>query len=66
MLGLTRAWVWLIGGGIVMAILGIAPSIIVILALLGVVWMPIMALILWGRLLDEMVPVRRSGLEDDR
>ncbi|MEO1274094.1 MAG: hypothetical protein AAFV96_01490 [Pseudomonadota bacterium] len=61
--GTLRAWLWLVGGGVVMAALGFVPSLFVTLALLGVVWVPILVLIFWGRLLDDLVPHRRY---DDR
>ncbi|MEM6358024.1 MAG: hypothetical protein AAF844_20390 [Pseudomonadota bacterium] len=63
--GTLRVWLWLLGGGVVMALLGIAPSLIVMLALLGVVWVPILVLVFWGRLLDDMVPHRRRDGDRD-
>ncbi|MEM6677193.1 MAG: hypothetical protein AAF675_04890 [Pseudomonadota bacterium] len=58
--GLMRGWLWLIGAGIVMVLIGVMPSVFVILAMLGVVVVPILVLCLWGRLLDEMVTHRRN------
>ncbi|MEM7528800.1 MAG: hypothetical protein AAF416_14170 [Pseudomonadota bacterium] len=57
--GLMRVWLCLIGAGIVVALIGIAPSVVIVMALMGVVWVPIVVLVFWGRLLDDMVPVRR-------
>ncbi|MEL6336363.1 MAG: hypothetical protein AAFS07_00430 [Pseudomonadota bacterium] len=59
-LNLVRTWQWLLGAAILAALVGVAPSVFVIIAILGVVWVPILVLVFWGRLLDEMVPSRRD------
>jgi len=58
---LVRFWVWVLGAGIVAVLWGLAPSVLAVVAIMGVVWVPIVALVLWGRLLDDMVPWRRDG-----
>ncbi|MEM6549730.1 MAG: hypothetical protein AAF713_18570 [Pseudomonadota bacterium] len=58
-----RIWVWLLGVAILLALFGLVPSLIGVAALLGVVWIPILLLIFWGRLLDETLHMR-SDMED--
>ncbi len=59
----VRVWLWALGIGFVLALLGIAPSAVGIVALTGPLWMVIVALVLWGRMLDELLRPR-SDMED--
>jgi hypothetical protein len=58
---LIRLWVWVLGAGMAAVLLGLSPSVLAAVGLLGVVWVPIVALVLWGRLLDETMPFRGDG-----
>ena len=58
-----RIWLWALGIGFALALLGIAPSAIGVAALTGPVWLLIAVLVLWGRMLDETMRPR-SDLED--
>ncbi len=59
----VRAWLVCIGAGLVLTVIGIFPTAISVAALMGVVWIPIVVLTLWGRMLDEVMHPR-SDLED--
>ncbi len=58
-----RVWLWALGIGFVLALFGIAPTAIGVIALTGPVWMAIVALVLWGRMLDETMRPR-SDMEE--
>lgn len=49
-----RAWCWFLGIGLVLAAAGILPSLFGVIGFLGLAWVPIVLLILWGRLLEDM------------
>ncbi|MEO0820383.1 MAG: hypothetical protein AAF074_08150 [Pseudomonadota bacterium] len=59
----VRIWMWLIGIAVLVTLLGIVPSLVGIVALMGPVWVPIALLIFWGRMLDETMHLR-SDMED--
>ncbi len=59
----VRVWLWALGIGFVLALFGIAPTAIGVFALAGPVWVVIVTLVLWGRMLDEMLRPR-SDMED--
>ncbi|MDH3668627.1 MAG: hypothetical protein OEN23_17010 [Paracoccaceae bacterium] len=59
----VRAWLICILGGLVLTGAGIFPTAISVVALMGVVWVPIVVLTLWGRMLDEVMHPR-SDLEE--
>ena len=54
----ARIWLWICIAGLVGTIFGINPSWISVLALTGPLWVPIVALILWGRWIDEFMNFR--------
>ncbi|MEL6217400.1 MAG: hypothetical protein AAFR79_02870 [Pseudomonadota bacterium] len=58
-----RFWVWILGIGFVLALFGIAPTVIGIVALTGPIWVVILVLVYWGRMLDETLNLR-SDMED--
>jgi len=60
---LFRIWLWCIGIGFCLAVIGIAPSVIGVVALVGPLWVIIFVLIFWGRMLDDMIQPR-SDLDE--
>ncbi|WP_285673473.1 hypothetical protein [Paralimibaculum aggregatum] len=58
-----RLWLWALGIGFALALVGIAPTAIGVAALTGPVWLVIAALVFWGRMLDETMQPR-SDLEE--
>lgn len=56
-------WQWTIVVALVVTALGLVPSLIGIVALGGVVWVPIVVLSLWGRMLDETMQFRSDVQE---
>ena len=52
--GLFRLWCWFLGAALVLAVVGVFPSLIGIIGFLGVAWVPVVLLILWGVLLEDM------------
>lgn len=59
----VRVWLWALGIGFCLALFGIAPSVIGVIALTGPIWVIIIVLVLWGRMLDETMHFR-SDMED--
>ena len=61
--GLVRLWLWTAILGFVGAMFGLNPTWMSILAYGGLLWVPLVALVLWGRWLDEILNFR-SDHED--
>ena len=59
----VRVWFWCLMVALGMAVIGIWPSMIAVIAMLGVAWVPILVLVFWGRWLDEIISPR-SDHED--
>ena len=59
-----RIWLISIGAAMVLTLFGFYPTVISLFAQMGIFWMPIVVLVLWGRLLDEMIYGR--DMEDGR
>ena len=49
-----RAWCWFLGLGLLLAVVGILPSLVGVIGFLGLAWVPVVLLVLWGRLLEDM------------
>ena len=49
-----RAWCWCLGVALVLALVGVMPSLFGVIGFLGLAWVPIVLLILWGRLLEDV------------
>ena len=47
-------WVGCLGIALLLAAVGIFPSLVALAGFLGVAWVPVVVLILWGRLLEDM------------
>jgi hypothetical protein len=58
-----RVWLICILAALGVTIFGIFPTVISIVALMGAIWVPIVVLALWGRMLDETMRPH-SDLED--
>ena len=61
-----RLWLWALGIGFALALVGIAPTAIGVAALTGPVWLVIAALVFWGRMLDETMHPRTDPGEGPR
>lgn len=59
----VRVWLQLLVVALVLSVLGITPTAISLAAIMGPVWIIIVLLVLWGRMLDEIMNPR-SDLED--
>ena len=51
---MIRAWCWCLGLALVLAIAGVFPSLFGVMGFLGLAWVPVVVLVLWGRLLEDM------------
>ena len=58
-----RLWIACIAIALVSTLFGLFPTVISVFALLGPIWVPIVVLILWGRMLDQTMHPR-SDVED--
>lgn len=61
-----RLWLWALGIGFALALIGIAPTVIGVAALTGPLWLVIAVLVLWGRMLDETMRPRSDMDEGPR
>ncbi|HSF96873.1 MAG TPA: hypothetical protein VLA52_17740 [Thermohalobaculum sp.] len=59
----VRGWLVCIAAALVLAVAGLMPTVFSVVAMLAVLWLPIVVLTLWGRMLDEMMHPR-SDMED--
>ncbi|MEM9146723.1 MAG: hypothetical protein AAGC57_11025 [Pseudomonadota bacterium] len=59
----VRVWFWALCIAFPLALFGIAPTVIGIVALTGPLWVALLALVHWGRMLDETMHFR-SDMED--
>lgn len=59
----VRVWFWVCILALIGSILGLSPTWMSVLAFGGVIWIPIAALVLWGRWLDEIMHFRSD--QDD-
>lgn len=60
----VRYWLILLLIAVVLAMFGVFPSLIAVIAMLGAAWVPILALIHWGRWLDEIINPRSDREEE--
>ncbi|MEM7506091.1 MAG: hypothetical protein AAF415_05045 [Pseudomonadota bacterium] len=51
----VRVWFWCLVVALTLGVIGIWPSAIAAIALLGIAWVPIMVLVFWGNWLDEII-----------
>ena len=63
--GWMRFWLAAIAVAILLTLFGAFPTAISVVAMTGVLWVPIVVLILWGRLLDDLMyrPIDREQRE---
>ncbi|MEM8793310.1 MAG: hypothetical protein AAGE80_16935 [Pseudomonadota bacterium] len=61
-----RLWFWICGLALAGSIFGLSPTWMSVLAFGGVAWIPITALVLWGRWLDETMHFRSDEDEGPR
>ncbi|MEM9097652.1 MAG: hypothetical protein AAGC79_03945 [Pseudomonadota bacterium] len=52
---LVRLWLWICVLGLIGLLFGLNPTWMSLLAFGGVIWVPLVALVLWGRWLDEIL-----------
>ncbi|MEM9044332.1 MAG: hypothetical protein AAGC81_06535 [Pseudomonadota bacterium] len=62
----VRVWLWTCILGLAGSIIGLNPTWISVLAFGGVLWVPVVALILWGRWLDEILHFRSDESDGPR
>ena len=51
---LVAVWTACLGLALVLGVLGFLPSLFGVIGFLGLAWVPVLLLILWGRLLEDM------------
>lgn len=51
---LFAVWLGILGVALVLAAVGLFPSLLAVAGFLGVAWVPVFVLIYWGRLLEDM------------
>ncbi|MEM7176145.1 MAG: hypothetical protein AAGD47_14835 [Pseudomonadota bacterium] len=61
---LVRFWFWAGIAALLLSLFGYNPSFFGVLAFCGPAWLAILALVFWGRKLDEEMHFR-SDIEDD-
>lgn len=59
----VRIWFWTCVIAVVIWAFGFRPTWFSVVAFFGPVWVPIVALVLWGRMLDKLLNLR-SDAED--
>ncbi|MEM1277877.1 MAG: hypothetical protein AAGH74_15240 [Pseudomonadota bacterium] len=52
---LVQLWLWICVLGLIGSLFGLNPTWMSLLAFGGVIWVPLVALVLWGRWLDEIL-----------